>query len=90
MLTFREKDELLEEIRDRSEVKPMLTQLAEQLRAEDEIQGWSKGKAEGKVDGERSKAFEMALKLLKSQFQPDEIAELTGLSSEEVRQLRFL
>ncbi len=64
----------------------MLTQLAEQLRAEGKVEG----KAEGKADGERSKAFEMALKLLKRQFQPDEIAELTGLSSEEVRQLRFL
>jgi len=32
----------------------------------------------------------MAMKLLKRQFQPDEIAELTGLSSEELRQHRFL
>lgn len=91
MLSFKDKDVLIEEIRDNTEVKPMLTQLAEQLRAEGEAKGEARGEARGKVIGEAKgkleKARETAKKMREKNFPIEEIIELTGLSRKEIEEL---
>ncbi len=48
----------------------------------------NKGKIEGKIEGERSKAMEVAKNLLKKGLDNEFIKETTGLSIEEIEKLR--
>jgi predicted transposase/invertase (TIGR01784 family) len=54
---------------------------------EGEARGKAEGKAEGIAEGELKKARELAKKLLKKKIPLDEVAELTGLSVEELAKL---
>ena len=75
MLTFPEKDTLVDEIKDITEVKPMLTKIAEQLRAE--------GEARGKAETLRETAKKMRVKGISI----EQIQEITGLTREEIERL---
>jgi len=75
MLTFPEKDTLVDEIKDITEVKPMLTKIAEQLRAE--------GEARGKAETLR----ETAKKMREKGISIEQIEEITGLTREEIERL---
>ena len=51
-------------------------------------QGEEKGKVEGKVEGKNERNMEIAKKLLKKQMSTKDIAEVTGLSVEEIKKLK--
>ena len=53
-------------------------------RAEGRVQGRAEGKAEGKAEGEKQAKIETALKMKNKGFEDSVIAELTGLSLDEV------
>ena len=56
------------------------------LEGKDE--GRSEGRNEGRSEGEINKAIEVARNLLKRGMGDQEIMEITGLSSEQVREIR--
>lgn len=64
--------ELIKEIKSITEVKPMLTKIAEQIREE----------------GENAKARETARRMLDKGYPLEDISEITSLSREEVEGLR--
>ncbi len=70
---------LTERIQSLSEVKPMLAKLAEQLREEGREEGVEQGRAEA--------LREVARRLLKKGLTVDDIAQTTGLSTEELREI---
>lgn len=51
-------------------------------------EGLAKGKAEGLTLGQKQKAIEIAIKLIQKGFTIEEVAEDTGLSVEEVKQIK--
>ena len=57
------------------------------MHAADVIDARSEGKAEGKAEGEAKAQREFAQKLLEDDFEYDKIAQLTGLSVGEVKEL---
>ena len=46
-----------------------------------------KGRAEGMVEGEANKAYEIAKSMLDNGFQHEFVAKLTGLTLEQVKKL---
>ena len=56
-------------------------------RAEGHAEGLAQGHAEGHAEGEKSKAIEIARKLLSSGFSAEQTAEMTGLSIYDVTDL---
>lgn len=58
--------------------------------AEGRAEGLSEGLSEGRMQGARDKALEMAKKMLDKDMAINDIADLTGLTSEEVTQLANL
>ena len=68
-----------ERISELTEVKSMLTQIAEQIE--------ERGMQQGMQQGMRRKAEETARKMKAKGFPVEEITELTGLSAEEIRKL---
>ena len=66
------------------EGKIMYVSIAEQVGIE---KGIEKGMEKGKLEGERSKALETARRMLARRMPVDVIADLTGLSEDEVRGL---
>ena len=52
-----------------------------------EKKGFADGKAEGLTEGEKKKQIEIAKKMKQKNIPIDEIAELTGLSKEEIENL---
>ena len=46
------------------------------------------GKIEGKIEGERNRNIEIAKSMLNKNYSFDEITELTGLSEEEIEELK--
>ena len=66
--------------------------MSEEIWNEGRAEGEAKGRAEGRAEGEAKGRFEerllMVLRLLKKGLlPPDEIAECSGMSLDEVRQL---
>jgi predicted transposase/invertase (TIGR01784 family) len=57
-------------------------------RAEGKLEGIAEGEAKGKAEGEAKKARETAIAMLAKGFDPELIADCTGLSVEEVNALR--
>jgi len=55
-----------------------------------EIMGKKKGRIEGKIEGEKRKAIEIALKSLKKGLDVEMVAEITGLSTQEVSNLPII
>nr|VFJ56564.1 MAG: DNA repair protein RadC [Candidatus Kentron sp. FW] len=54
---------------------------------EGEVRGMEKGKEEGLREGEKKKAIEMARAALAKKIDIDVVAEISGLSEEEIREL---
>lgn len=54
--------------------------------AQDE--GFKHGEAKGRVEGEKNKSLEIAKNMLKKQMSIQDIAEVTGLSPEEIETLK--
>ena len=50
--------------------------------------GEAKGRVEGRVEGEKNKSLEIAKNMLKKQMSIQDIAEVTGLSPEEIETLK--
>ena len=66
------------------------TGLAEGLergREEGKVEGREEGKAEGMQAGERNKAVAIARNLIAAGMSQEEVARMTGLSVEELRQV---
>jgi predicted transposase/invertase (TIGR01784 family) len=59
----------------------------EEGRAEGRAEGRVEGRAEGRAEGEHSKAIDSARKMKAKGYPADEIAEVTGLSIEEIYSL---
>ncbi len=76
---YSEKE--FERITELTEVKSMLTQIAEQIE--------ERGIQQGMQQGMRRKAEETALKMKKKGFSVEEITDITSLSAEEVRKLNY-
>ena len=77
MLTVpTDTEELIQEIHTITEVKPMLTKIADQIRAE------------GKAEGENARAREAACRMLDEGLDTELVVRVTGLSREEVVGLR--
>ena len=53
------------------------------------VEGEKKGLEKGKQEGEKQKAIQIAKSMLAKNYTADEIAEITGLSIEEIKQLSF-
>ncbi len=51
-------------------------------------EGHESGKIEGKIEGERNRNIEIAKSMLNKNYSFDEITELTGLSEEEIEELK--
>jgi len=75
---YSEKE--FEKITELTEVKSMLTQIAEQIE--------ERGIQQGMQQGMRRRAEETALKMKIKGFPVEEISDLTGLSAEEVSELK--
>ena len=58
-----------------------------QGHAEGRAEGLAQGHAEGHAEGEKSKAIEIARKLLSSGFSAEQTAEMTGLSADAVSEI---
>ena len=58
-----------------------------QGHAEGHAEGLAQGHAEGHAEGEKSKAIEIARKLLSSGFSAEQTAEMTGLSADAVSEI---
>jgi len=52
------------------------------------LEGERKGLEKGRAEGERKKALDMSRMLLAKGFSPSEIAEISGLSVEEIEKLQ--
>jgi predicted transposase/invertase (TIGR01784 family) len=76
-------DEETERITELTEVRSMLSQLAENI----EKRGEKRGEARGEERGELNKAQEVARRMKAKGYSLDDIIELTGLSREEVEKL---
>ena len=50
--------------------------------------GETKGRAEGKIEGKKEQKIEIAKNMLKKQMSIQDIADVTGLSSEEIETLK--
>ena len=77
---------LAEEVRYLKETeggRSQMSRLLEEMRNEVA----EKAKAEGKAEGNHEKAVNTALKMIAKKYEAEEIAEITGLSLEEVRKL---
>ena len=69
-------------------LEEMRNEAAEKAKAEGKAEGSAEGRAEGRAEGNHEKAVNTALKmLLRGRDSIEEIAEITGLSLEEVRKL---
>ena len=51
-------------------------------------EGMTKGMAKGMAEGERKKALETARKMLSKGFEREDICDITGLSIEEIEELK--
>ena len=80
-----EYDESLRHYRDTIAVMEGQYQEGERKGLE---KGLEKGRAEGLAEGERKKALDMSCMLLAKGFSPSEIAEISGLSVEEIEKLQ--
>jgi predicted transposase/invertase (TIGR01784 family) len=69
----------LERIKELTEVKSMLTQIAEQIEA--------RGVQQGMQQGMQQKARENALKMKEKGYSVEDIADITGLTVEEIQKL---
>ena len=77
---------LAEEVRYLKETeggRSQMSRILEEMRNEVA----EKAKAEGKAEGNHEKAVNTALKMIAKKYEAEEIAEITGLSLEEVRKL---
>ena len=77
---------LAEEVRYLKETeggRSQMSRLLEEMRNEVA----EKAKAEGKAEGNHEKAVNTALKMIAKNYEAEEIAEIAGLSLEEVRKL---
>ena len=62
--------------------------LSEEIRNEGRAQGRAEGRAEGKAEGRTEGRMQVVLRMLKrGLLPPAEIAEYSGMSLDEVRQL---
>jgi predicted transposase/invertase (TIGR01784 family) len=73
---FQERSDLVDEIKQLEDVKSMLRTTVKKIAKENRLEG----KLEGKL--------EVAQNLLKEKIPVKKIAELTGLSSEEIKKLK--
>lgn len=64
------------------------TSFAKYFRKEGLEEGIEKGIEKGKVEGEKQKAIEIAVRLLEKEATIEYVAEITGLSSEEVKKIK--
>ena len=81
---------LAEEVRYLKETEGGLSQMSrilEEMRNEAAEKAKAEGRAEGKAEGNHEKAVSTSLKMLAKGYEAEEIAEITGLSLEEVRKL---
>ena len=81
---------LAEEVRYLKETEGGLSQMSrilEEMRNEAAEKAKAEGRAEGKAEGNHEKAVNTALKMIAKKYEAEEIAEITGLSLEEVRKL---
>jgi hypothetical protein len=72
-----------ERIRNPREVKPMLAQLADEMRAEWKRKGLLEGRLEGRLEGKR----DAARKMLRKGYPLEDVLEITGLPREEIESL---
>ena len=81
---------LAEEVRYLKETEGGLSQMSrilEEMRNEAAEKAKAEGRAEGKAEGNHEKAVSTSLKMLAKGYEAEEIAEITGLSLEEVQKL---
>lgn len=81
---------LAEEVRYLKETeggRSQMSRILEEMRNEAAEKAKAEGRAEGKAEGNHEKAVSTSLKMLAKGYEAEEIAEITGLSLEEVRKL---
>ena len=77
-------DEQIGKITNIKEAKSMLTVLAERIEKKGKIEGKLEGKIEGKLEGK----IENAKKMLVKGYSIEDIADITGLSIEQIEKLK--
>ncbi len=82
--TSEQYDAYLKSIAEYSEAKATL----DTAFLDGEKQGLEKGKAEGKIEGEKAKAIDVAKTMLTKGFDVDTIAEITQLQATEIEALK--
>ena len=82
--TSEQYDAYLKSIAEYSEAKATL----DTAFLDGEKQGLEKGKAEGKIEGEKAKAIDVAKSMLTKGFDVDTIAEITQLQATEIEALK--
>jgi predicted transposase/invertase (TIGR01784 family) len=60
----------------------------EDAKAEGKIEGKAEGKIEGITEGEQKKAVTIAVKMLEKGMSIDDITDMTGLSKQQIEQLK--
>ena len=81
---------LAEEVRYLKETeggRSQMCRILEEMRNEAAEKAKAEGRAEGKAEGNHEKAVSTSLKMLAKGYEAEEIAEITGLSLEEVQKL---
>ncbi len=90
-LIFNSDDETIQQIIGPAEAKTMLRKTVEKMKKEIRLEGMQEGMQrgieKGVQKGIREKSLETASALLKKKMSAKEIAEITGLSVEEIKKL---
>ena len=89
-LTGSEAVRRMEELREKWEMDDIAikNRALEEGRAEGRMAGMAEGRIAGRTEGERMQKIEIAKKLLAKKIEIKEIAEITGLSEEEIKKIK--
>ena len=81
------QDQLRQDMYDERKWNDIINTYKHDAYTEGELKGRTEGHAEGHAEGEKSKAIEIARKLLSSGFSAEQTAEMTGLSADVVSEI---